>query len=484
MIVMAMMRQLAPQHGLMFLIHEKPFAGINGSGKHNNWSMATDDGREPPRPGQRPPRERPVPGVPARRHPRRQRARGHPPREHRGRRPGPPPRAPTRRRRRSCRSSSASSSRTSSGSSRRARASGSKKGGSVTLGVTSLPDLAKDATDRNRTSPFAFTGNKFEFRAVGSSAPDLLAADRAQHGRRGLPQGPRGRARQAQAGRLRRADRDPVGHRPREQAGPVRGQRLLRGVARRGREAAGCRTTGRRWTRCRASRRRRRRSCSPSFGVLSERELTARAEINWERYVKVCNIEASSGPRHRQDDDPAGRGRVPRQLARRARQVARSTLSRDGRRATPTSSWTRIHGLEHAQHEAHAAGSSCRGEGLRRRRDPGPERAARDRRHAGDASSPTTSGRCRSTGSCCSSTRVLSSNAPAFGPGRSCVSAPVPLRRPRPRPAHYPRCYPPPDLRPPDRRRSSRRLWPRRSPPVIADGPSTASAIAAHRVGR
>src|SRR5678816_3462997 len=50
-------------------------------------------------------------------------------------------------------------------------ASASKKGGTVALGVTSLPELPKDATDRNRTSPFAFTGNKFEFRAVGSSAP-------------------------------------------------------------------------------------------------------------------------------------------------------------------------------------------------------------------------------------------------------------------------------------------------------------------------
>src|SRR5665647_3909150 len=50
-------------------------------------------------------------------------------------------------------------------------ASASKRGGDLELGVTSLPVLPKDATDRNRTSPFAFTGNKFEFRAVGSSAP-------------------------------------------------------------------------------------------------------------------------------------------------------------------------------------------------------------------------------------------------------------------------------------------------------------------------
>ena len=54
MVVMSMMRRLAPQHGLMFLIHEKPFAGINGSGKHNNWSMATDAGENLLDPGNDP----------------------------------------------------------------------------------------------------------------------------------------------------------------------------------------------------------------------------------------------------------------------------------------------------------------------------------------------------------------------------------------------------------------------------------------------
>jgi len=44
MIVMSTMKRIAHQHDLMFLAHEKPFVGINGSGKHNNWSMATDDG--------------------------------------------------------------------------------------------------------------------------------------------------------------------------------------------------------------------------------------------------------------------------------------------------------------------------------------------------------------------------------------------------------------------------------------------------------
>ena len=91
--------------------------------------------------------------------------------------------APTRLLRRSSRSSSASSSRTSSSSCEGGSAASSKTGGTMELGVTSLPVLPKDATDRNRTSPFAFTGNKFEFRAVGSSRPDLLAADGAQHRR-------------------------------------------------------------------------------------------------------------------------------------------------------------------------------------------------------------------------------------------------------------------------------------------------------------
>ena len=79
MLIMETLKRVAPRHGLVALLHEKPFAGVNGSGKHNNWSMATD------------------------------------------------------------------------------------------TGVLVLPKLPRDAGDRNRTSPFAFTGNKFEFRAVGSS---------------------------------------------------------------------------------------------------------------------------------------------------------------------------------------------------------------------------------------------------------------------------------------------------------------------------
>src|SRR6187455_2372856 len=170
MIVMAMMRKLAPQHGLMFLIHEKPFAGINGSGKHNNWSMSTDDGENLLDPGNDPHANaqflafllaviRAVnvhadiirAGI------------ADAGQDHRlGANEAPP----------AIMSIFLGSqledviSQLEQGA-----ASASKHGGSVALGVTSLPVLPKDATDRNRTSPFAFTGNKFEFRAVGSSAP-------------------------------------------------------------------------------------------------------------------------------------------------------------------------------------------------------------------------------------------------------------------------------------------------------------------------
>src|SRR5512136_428676 len=54
MMVMQTMRRLAPQHGLAWLIHEKPFAGVNGSGKHNNWSMSTDEGENLLDPGTSP----------------------------------------------------------------------------------------------------------------------------------------------------------------------------------------------------------------------------------------------------------------------------------------------------------------------------------------------------------------------------------------------------------------------------------------------
>ena len=168
---------LASHHGLVCLQHEKPFEGINGSGKHNNWSLSA--GRTQPARSRREPHGQPaLPRVPHGRHPggrrlpgaaahvgglgrqrpssRRQRgAPGH--RVHLpGRRAG---RHRGRARRR----------RTSTRAPRRS---------SMDLGVDVLPNFLKDNTDRNRTSPFAFTGNKFEFRMPGSAREPV----RLQHG--------------------------------------------------------------------------------------------------------------------------------------------------------------------------------------------------------------------------------------------------------------------------------------------------------------
>ncbi len=167
-LLMLTLERVARHHGLVCLMHEKPFAGINGSGKHNNWSMATDTGMNLLEPGDNPHDNiqflffcaaviRAVNrhqdllriSVASAANDHRLGANEAPPAiisiflgeqledvfnqlEH-----GP--------------------------------AKTSKQGGLLGLGVETLPHLPRHAGDRNRTSPFAFTGNKFEFRAVGSS---------------------------------------------------------------------------------------------------------------------------------------------------------------------------------------------------------------------------------------------------------------------------------------------------------------------------
>ena len=232
------MRRLAAQHGLMFLIHEKPFAGINGSGKHNNWSMAHRRRREPARPGQRPARQRPVPGVPGGGHPRPSTST-----PTSSGRASPTPAtttasAPTRRRRRSCRSSSASQLEDVIEQLEQGPAVGVEEG----RRRRARRHLAAGPADgRHRPQPdLAVRLHRQQVRVPGGRlvGADLLAADRPQHGRRRLAQAARRRARQARAAATSTGlTDDPVGHRQGQQAGPVRGQRLLRGVARRGREA-------------------------------------------------------------------------------------------------------------------------------------------------------------------------------------------------------------------------------------------------------
>jgi glutamine synthetase len=167
-LVMETLQKVARRHNFVCLLHEKPFAGVNGSGKHNNWSMATDDGINLLAPGETPHDNLQflvflfaviravdkhagllrasvaVPGNDLRL----------------GANEAPPAIISIFL-----------------GEQlidvyeqiEKGTAKSSKARGVLKLGVSTLPPLQKDSTDRNRTSPFAYTGNKFEFRMPGSS---------------------------------------------------------------------------------------------------------------------------------------------------------------------------------------------------------------------------------------------------------------------------------------------------------------------------
>ena len=168
MMTMETMRRLAPKYGLACLLHEKPFAGVNGSGKHLNWSMSDDLGNNLLNPGDTP-------------HENIQflvfcaaviravnkfqgllrfsiASAGN---DHRlGANEAPP----------AIISVFLGDQLTDIFQQvEKGGAKSTKAGGFLDTGVSVLPMLPRDAGDRNRTSPFAFTGNKFEFRAVGSS---------------------------------------------------------------------------------------------------------------------------------------------------------------------------------------------------------------------------------------------------------------------------------------------------------------------------
>ncbi|MBP3735649.1 MAG: glutamine synthetase III [Lachnospiraceae bacterium] len=168
-LVMETMKRVAVQHGLRCLLHEKPYAGVNGSGKHNNWSLLTDEGENLLDPGESPERNiqfllilasvlRAVdlhadllrqsvsdPGNDLRL----------------GGFEAPPAIISV--------FLGAQLDDVMRQLIETGRAKGHIKGGKLRTGISTLQDIDKDATDRNRTSPFAFTGNKFEFRMVGSS---------------------------------------------------------------------------------------------------------------------------------------------------------------------------------------------------------------------------------------------------------------------------------------------------------------------------
>ena len=168
-LVMNVLKKTAKKYGLVCLLHEKPFDGINGSGKHNNWSLTTDDGINLFKPGKEPENNKVFQLVLA------------------------------------CLMSAVDkhavllrTAASNTGNDHRlganeappaiisiylgdqvgdvvdqiiktGKATSSLHSGVIDFGINKLPVLEKDPTDRNRTSPFAFTGNRFEFRMVASS---------------------------------------------------------------------------------------------------------------------------------------------------------------------------------------------------------------------------------------------------------------------------------------------------------------------------
>lgn len=168
-LVMETMKKVARRHNLECLLHEKPFAGVNGSGKHNNWSIVTNTGENLLSPGSAPHNNKQfllflsavIAAVDNHSTLLRMSA-SNPGNDHRlGANEAPPAII------------SIFLGEQLEDIVEQIIATGtathSLKGGKMDIGVSSIPPVKKDATDRNRTSPFAFTGNKFEFRMVASS---------------------------------------------------------------------------------------------------------------------------------------------------------------------------------------------------------------------------------------------------------------------------------------------------------------------------
>ena len=168
-LIMEAMKRVAYRHDLACLLHEKPYAGVNGSGKHDNWSITTDGGMNLLEPGDTPNENIQflfvlaciLKAVDTHADLLRQSASdvGN---DHRlGANEAPPAIISVFL---GEQLEDVVTQLIETGIADHA-----KEGGKLQTGVSTLPDLDKDATDRNRTSPFAFTGNKFEFRMVGSA---------------------------------------------------------------------------------------------------------------------------------------------------------------------------------------------------------------------------------------------------------------------------------------------------------------------------
>ncbi len=354
MLLLNLMRKIAFQHGLAALVHEKPFRGVNGSGKHNNWSMATDDGENLLNPGHDPHANAQFLTFLA-----------------------------ATIRAVSLHSDLLRASVADAGNDHRlganeappaivsiflgaqledivqqlekGTASSSKQGGKLELGVTTLPILPKDSTDRNRTSPFAFTGNRFEFRAVGSSVPiywpqtvlNTIVAESLS----------------VIADKLDKLKSNDF-------AGLTK---ILSEVIKENKQVLFSGNNYAEEWHAEAAKRglpnnkstvdalpalqtEKAKKIFAQFGVLSERELESRYEIAWERYVKVQNIEANASIEIARTLLVPAAVKYLGELGAASKSKGANKLA-DKIAGLVDNLVENIDALEKAQHAAHAAGS-------------------------------------------------------------------------------------------------------------------------------
>ena len=296
MLMMHILRTVAPHHGLECLLHEKPFAGINGSGKHNNWGIATDPGVNllDPRDEAHSNMQFLVYLMAVVRavdvHADLLRASiastGN---DHRlGAHEAPPA------------IMSIFLGQMLSDildQIERGEATSTRQGGKLNLGAHTLPQIPRHSSDRNRTSPFAFTGNKFEFRAIGSSASiawpntvlNTIIAESLDYiaSRLEAEAGPRPASKKLEATvksvlralvkQHRRVVFDGDNYDPKwHEEAAQRGLPNLRSTV------DALPTLG----------SKKAVKLFDKYGVLSERELRARVDVLWEQYNTMLGIEA------------------------------------------------------------------------------------------------------------------------------------------------------------------------------------------------
>ena len=290
--MMRILKKVASRHGMRCLLHEKPFAGVNGSGKHNNWSLTTDDGINLLEPGKTPHENIQfllvltciLKAVDEHADLLRESAAdvGN---DHRlGGNEAPPAVISVFL---GEQLEDVLEQLISTGT-----ATHSKKGSKLETGVKTLPDFMKDATDRNRTSPFAFTGNKFEFRMVGSRDSisscnvvlNTIAAEVFKEACDRLEAAPDFELAVHDLIKEYATDHQRIvfngnGYAPEwEEEAKRRGLPILRSMV----DAIPALTT------------EKSVKLFESFGVFTRAELESRAEIQYEIYAKAINIEAKT----------------------------------------------------------------------------------------------------------------------------------------------------------------------------------------------